>query len=272
MQNFSFGLLGQFETILPDEKPMPPESYLMGIDRNTLMRIGTSLIRHDPIKSEFREWQVLLNMWFKPANQEFKNYVWVKSQELSNYFQTPISFLCPPAGLKFFELAFNMPVSEIIQDELTSEVNLFKAYLYFISEITKRETVDQEFLDKIPKPDRAAYLILHQQFPIGEFINYQLVDIFLCQMIKSSMLFEFLENKPEANLLLEEFYKYFGLNNWNDYFKNILPLVKAEIQKMDASWMDIKVTPNDEYNNNCFFLDALSLKVLDEDLWNSSTE
>ncbi len=266
MPNFSFGLLGQFETILPDENMMPPEQYLEGIDRSTLLRIGTSLIRHNPHTSEFRDWKALLNMWFRPGNNVFKNYVWNKSQQLSDFHGSAISFLFPPAGLKFFELAFNMPETAVEQSELQSEVNLFKAYLYFISDITKRETINPEYAATIEPADKLALIILHQQFPTGEFINYHLYNVFNCQMIKAYMLFEFLEKRPEAQTLLEEMYQHFGLHNWQEYFRFIFPLVYAETQKLDAAWADVNIPQNEQYGQNCFFLDALSLKKLDEEL------
>lgn len=266
MGAFNFGLLGQFETILPDEVPLPPEEYLKGVSREDLLRVGTSLIRHNPHSSPFRKWQDLLRMWFRPGNEAFLTYVWHNSQELSKEHGTPISFLYPPAGLKFFEFAYNMPEPEVVLDSLQSEINLFKAYLYFISEATKEETVDENYIKQIPTAHRPALILLHQQFPYSEFVNVNVYDVFICQMIKAHQLFEFFESKPEVHSLLQAFYKEFGLEHWKDYFRYIMPLVVAETQKMDASWTDIPVPVNENYDKNCHFLDSLSLKNLDEEL------
>ena len=63
MPGLKMGLLGEFSSILPDEKPLKPEEYLNGVNKSTLLKTASFMLGLNPNTSKFNKWEELINMW-----------------------------------------------------------------------------------------------------------------------------------------------------------------------------------------------------------------
>jgi hypothetical protein len=266
MAGFKMGLVGEFHTILYDEAPLTTNEYLKGTNRKTLLRLAAFMIDLDPNKSKFYEWRELVNMWFREENNEFKNKIWQRCINLEIKEKARLSLLSPIASLRFFEVAFSFLENDALVDEVTSEINLFKAYLQFVTVESNKDAISDNYLQELDGEYRIAATLLNQTYPVSDFTNYELGDIFITQIIKAYYLFEFLESDEKSKYLLRAFYKSMGVSDWKDYFQFIVPIIEVYSKRVNEGWMEITVEKNDKFEKSCFFLEALSLKNFDTEL------
>jgi hypothetical protein len=264
--SFTFSLLADFKSLFPEEEPLTVEEYVNGIDRNSLLRVGTSLIRRNPITTEFRDWRNLLRMWFRESNDDFYKKLWRQCELFSIRNRSEVSFNSPLAGLSFFEKVYSFPQTEITQTEEESEISLFKAYLIVLTESTQKETNSDVYLETFLTPDRLPLTLLNQQFPYSDFINYHLADSLICQIIKSVYLFEFLEQTANAKSLIHAFYAAYGVTSWKEYFQYIMPIISADTTKAESTYTDLVIEKNERFAKSCQFLDELTLSTIDSEL------
>lgn len=260
------GLLVEFNSILYDEESLKPEDYLKGVDKPTLLKLASFMLGLNPNTSKYNDWHELINMWFRIENCDFAKKIWERCEALERSYKTKISLLSPVASLKFFEFIFSLPETEISQDEITSEINLFKAYLIFLSDTTKNETLSKEYLENLDPELRVPGTLLNQTYPIADFSNYDLGDIFVTQLVKAYLLFEFLESSSEAKYLLDAFYRYFKIHSWKEYFQFILPVIQAHIKHPSEGWTQLNIRKDENFERNIDFLEALSLTEFDAEL------
>ena len=174
--------------------------------------------------------------------------------------------MSPIASLRFFEFAFSSVDDKQTEDAVKSETNLFKAYLQFVTMETNKDAVSDNYLQELTGKYRIAATLLNQTYPVSDFTNYSLSEIFITQLIKSFYLFNFLENEPKAVYLLNEFYLSLGLKDWKEYFQFIVPLIEAHSKHPSEGWTQVNVERNEKFKRACFFLDALSLRTFDAEL------
>ena len=266
MSGLKMSLVGEFHTILYDEIPLATDEYLRGSNRKTLLRLASFMIDLDPNKSKFYQWRELVNMWFRGENNEFKIKIWQRCTDLENKEKAKVSLLSPLASLRFFEAAFSFSENDDHVDDLKSEINLFKAYLQFITVETNKDIISDKYLHKLEGKYRIAATLLNQMYPVSDYTNYDLGDIFIAQIIKAYYLFEFLESEEKSRHLLNAFYTNMGVNDWRDYFQFIVPIVEVYTKRANEGWMEITVLKNEKFKRSCFFLEALSLKNFDTEL------
>lgn len=266
MPDLKMGLLGEFNTILYDEEPLKPQEYLNGVNKSTLLKLASFMLGLSPNTSKFNDWKELLHMWFRAENKGFANKIWQRCIALEKSNNTTVSLLSPVASLKFFEFIFALPEIEVSQDEITSEINLFKAYLLFLTNTTKNETLSKEYLENLDSKLRAPATLLNQTYPVADLSNYELGDIFITQLVKAYLLFEFLEKTHEAKRLLDAFYKYFQIHNWKEYFQFLLPIIQAHTKHPSEGWTQLNILKDENFERNSHFLEALSLKEFDTEL------
>lgn len=266
MANFNMTLLGEFDTILYDETPCTKEEYLRGTPKSILLRLASFMIGMDPNASRYYDWKAFLNMWFRDENIEFKKKIWERCIQLEIEHNTEISLLSPLASLRFFEFAFSFKTEEPLQSEIESEINLFKAYLLLLTNETNKETKSKNYLNELKGPYRIAATLFNQVYPVSDFTNYQLGDLFITQIIKAYYLFDFLTSKTECKALTEKFYELFGIKEWREYFQALIPIIEAHSKHPTEGWTELTVEKNERFEKNCFFLEALSLKHFDTEL------
>lgn len=256
-------LLGEFATILPNENPLSPEYYLNGVNKSILLKLASFMLGLNPDTSKYNNWRELLNMWFRKENFDFANKLYQRCKELESDNQTTISLFSPVAALKFFEFSFSVDEGVVSKDEITAEIDIFKAYLIFLTNTVGDEKKSEKYLQSLDTKLRLLGTLINQVYPTADFSNYDLGDIFTCQLVKAHLLFKFLESTNEADYLLKEFYRYFNINTWREYFQFLLPLVQAHTKHPTEGWTELWVSKGDNFDRNCNFLEALSLKEFD---------
>jgi hypothetical protein len=149
MPNFSTGLLCGYRLLFPGEERSELNEYLKGVNRPLLLKFATYFLGLDPSKSKYSDWKELLQMWFRVENIEFANKVWERSEKLEQQYGE-ISLLSPIASLKLFETVFAFPATEeLVLDEVTTERNLFIAYMICVDDVTKNEEIRILPLDNV---------------------------------------------------------------------------------------------------------------------------
>ena len=265
MPDFKSVLLGEFSTILPEEEEQEFAEYLRGINKPVLLKAASFLLGFSPTTSKFNSWRTLVKMWFRDENSEFANTVWNNCIKLETGGQK-VSLLSPLASLLFFEFVFSLKDDETTQNEVESEKNLFRAYLTFLSASTKKESLSSEYLQTLEPSLQTPALILNLMFPQSDFVNYDMADLFVTQVIKSLILFQFLEQNPVGQELLKIFCQQFKIGHWREYFEKVIPLIQAHINHPTEGWTELNVPNNERFEENCEFLDTFSLEHIDEEM------
>ena len=266
MTILKLGLLCGFDEIFYDETPLSPEAYLTGINRDSLLKLASFLLGIHPTQSKFNDWKELLNMWFRVENADFANKIWKRCDDFEKKEKTHIALISPIASLKLFEFAFSVIDVGETQSDIASEVSLFKAYSIFINESTRNETASNKYLEGLDVELRPALTLLNQTYPVSEFVNYNLGDIFTTQLVKSYLLLTFLESNIRCQYLMDGFYQYFKIKHWREYFAFIIPIISAYSKHPSEGWTQLNVEKNENFEKNCCFLDSLSLKEFDSEL------
>ncbi len=247
--------------IFQDEQPLPLDVYLTGVSKAQLQKITSYFLGIDFRTSHLNNWRELLQMWFRGENHEFAKVIWGRCEQLEKEIGT-ITFLREAAFLKFFEFTRIFIDGEEQIDDITSERNLFIAYLLFVSQTTDKERLSVEYIENLPEKERFAALLLNQQFAYGEYSNVQLADVFKAQLVKAAYLFLFLENNQRANYLLIAFCAFYNLKNWREFFRFVVPIIQAHsIHPKGGGWTHLDVTKDENFQKNCFFLESLSQEV-----------
>jgi hypothetical protein len=260
-----FSLLCGFELIFGNEKKGPKEQYLQGVERGLLLKFASYLLGLDPSTSRLNKWQELVRMWFRPANQQVADLVWKRCEGLEHQYGE-ISLLSIVASLKMFEFVFESEPQYLEVDEVTSERNLFKLYLIFVDEVTKHEEASKAYIAQKEGKERVAATLLNQTYPYSDVQNYNLRDIFVCQLIKAYYLFEFLQAGAGTQSLLESFRTRFGLDAVSEYFQHFSLIYKGHLEHPSEGWVEFNVPQNEHFVQNCQFLDAISLTDFDTEL------
>lgn len=260
-----FSLLCGFELIFGDEDKLPKEQYLHGVERGLLLKFASYLLGLDPSTSKLNDWRELIKMWFRPDNQQMAEFVWQRCEDLEQEYGK-ISLLSIVASLKMFEFVFESEPQFLEVDEVTSERNLFELYLIFMDEVTKHEEASKEYIAQKEGRERMAAMLLNQTYPYSDVQNYNLRDIFVCQIIKSHYLVEFLQSNTDTQPLFQSFRTLFGLGDNSEYFQHFSLIYKGHLEHPSEGWVEFNVPQNEHFAQNCQFLDAISLKDFDTDL------
>jgi hypothetical protein len=254
------GLIGEFGSLLPGEKQQSPETYLKGIDRSTLLTIGSSLLGFNPATTPFLDWRKFLGMWFRQENTDFAQKIANNCNRLEQRYQTSVSLYYNVAALRFFEFAFSLPDTGSTQSQVESEINLFKAYLLFLTRSTAQQITNADFLHNHKDHSPIALTLFNMQFPTADLENYDLEEIIVCQMVKGTALFQFMESNPSWVPLLQSFYAHFGISHWVEYLQRLLPLVRSIVNRTTEGYLEFKIPADANFDSSVHFLKILSLQ------------
>ncbi len=266
MAGFKLGLLGEFSSLLYDEEPKPVKEYLKGIDKAILLKMGSFMLGLDAESSKYNDWRELLSMWFRPTNKEFADKIEHRIIKLEHDSGQKVQILYNIASLKLFEHALESVVVNPLQNEIESEINLFKAYLILTEEVTNLHTEGTKYIKTFSTEIQPALLLFSYSYPTADLTNYHLDEIFKTQIVKAFYLFKFLESDNKFKTLVESFYKLLGLKNWGEYFGSIIPIAISCFKHPSEGWTELVVEKNSKYEKSCSFLDAIALNNYEQDL------
>ncbi|MEN2412151.1 hypothetical protein [Flavobacterium mesophilum] len=260
---FSMKLILSFSDVFPEEKPKLLSEYLEGIDRKTLMKIGSFFLGFNHRESQYADPITFMQMFFsdrnieifQKASQNIDSFLAEKGETLKN---AEIPYVV--SSLKFFETAFNSD-GEIALSKSEEEIerDVFKAYLLLNEQLTKvRDKAIDQIDSLLPPHKKATGLLLFLQLHNFDLTNYDLDKLFTTQFLRALMFFDFLHTREDCKMLLEKFYKYFDVEDYKEYLKRILPLTTSVIKKDKEAHTDI-VLDDSADNNDVEFLNKLTI-------------
>jgi hypothetical protein len=267
MSKFSTGLLGDFDSILPGVEKEPPEAYLKGIDKNIVLKTASYLLGLNVMNSPYRDWRKFLGMWFRHENVAFAQIIANNCNKLEIKYQTPVSLYYNIAALRFFDFSLALTETETTQDPIDSEINLFKAYLVFLTRSTDAQITNADFLHKHKDHSAIVLTLFNMQFPTADLENYDFEEVIACQMVKGTTLFQFMERNSKWTPLLQRFYSHFDISHWVEYFQGTLPLVRGIVNRTIDGWFEYNIPEDENFNRNVNFLKLLSQQqYIDEEI------
>ncbi len=226
-----------FEACFPGEDRKSLNEYLSGISRDTLLKTGSHFLGFDTEKSKYSDVIAFMNMFFSQDNQDFAQEAY---QNLLNYVAQAeydvADYEIPYVGssLLFFEFVFDN-VSEEVETEKTNEEmerDVFKAYLHLNQlAFTDRGVAQKEADEKSGIKFTPAQALLMLQFHNYDLINYRIDKVFTCQFLRAVSYFEFLSGIEKCEPLLNAFYQYYGVENYNEYLRRLLGITYSVLMK-----------------------------------------
>ena len=226
-----------FEACFPKENRKSIDEYLSGISRDTLLKTGSHFLGFDTEKSKYSDVIAFMNMFFSQGNQNFANeayqnllsYVAEADYDISDYEIPYVG-----SSLLFFEYIFDN-ISEDVETEKTNEEmerDIFRAYLHLNQvSFTDRGIEQKEADEESGLQFTAAQAILMLQFHNYELINFRTDKVFTCQFLRAVSYFEFLSGIEQCGPLLNAFYKYYGVENYNEYLRRLLGITYSVLMK-----------------------------------------
>lgn len=251
-----------FSAIFPDEKPLSVKEYLNGVSREMLMNIGSFFLGFDHADSKYSDPYKFLALLlsknvdlYAVAARNLESYLDATGHTID---EAEIPYVI--TSLKFFEHAFDHSRdNEETKTEQQMEVDILRAYLLINELSTKeRDEASSTIKDCLPPNKRSAGILLMLQLHNFDLTNYDFDKLFSTQFLRALMFFEFLTQRDDCKILLEEFYNYFGVADYKEYLKRILPLTASVVKRTKEAHTDI-VLEEATRADDIEFLDKLSV-------------
>lgn len=247
----------EYKTIFEDEA-LNLDEYLNGISRDQLIKCAIFFLSFSNKNSEFEHYSNLLQMFFCEDNAQFKENVISKIQAHERKGFTNISIINVRSSLVLFEYAFENLNEDHTQSYSEAEINIFKAYLLINQDLLEKE----ENIEKtLPNNDiKFPALSLTQSFPYSGLQNYNLTELVATQMIKSILLFEFLDACESTRYLLEQYLQQYQSENWQEHLQKLFSLaIKPYLGKRDH-YVDIVVEKDHNFEKITEFIENLVIQ------------
>ncbi|QEM07876.1 hypothetical protein DIU31_031855 [Mucilaginibacter rubeus] len=261
--NFNRKLVINYSRVYGENKAINAES-LSALNKVTWSKVLARLNylarhhKHDGIID-------VINDWFSKDNRDHANQL--LNLIVNGYKDTNVH----PRELLTINLWSNLHLlDEILStqndpekhlDNNESEKELFDIYLA-VNGLFGSKT--DGIFDSVPANeypevvDRLARVTLTNLLPYHDLNHFKPLELLVAGTIKAYYLFSFLE--PEHGELLALFLKPYGIDNWRDYLKGILPIAAHATSEGDGSglnYMNIEHSENKDQSKA--FLDHLAL-------------
>lgn len=245
----------------PEEENPTLSLYLTGIPREQLLLVGSALLAEQVRK--FKNVRDFLGYWFRATNNSFANDAYRRLKPIEEKYQRLI-IAGSPAALSLYTYAYNhLTEPKSLTDEQI-EINLFKSFLLENDLINGIENTITETTKELPLELRLYAQQFSNAVRFSDIVNYDLYELFVSEFIRAVLFFEFLENCQEAKHLLQEFYKIYEVNNWNEYLKKVSGISFTIFKKVRAGYLELTINQDDEFEKTTKFLDTLALVPYDE--------
>ncbi|MDM1461752.1 hypothetical protein HX065_17205 [Myroides odoratimimus] len=241
------------------------------VNYNTYFPDGTDTI--DELLAPFKkvDLQKIASLLITKSTNEIdaKNSIekWFSNSSISGELikSTPNnrSLLNPISGLSLLEYIISKE-DIVIDNELDTnefELRLFKAYLLFNS---NQEKIEEDGLKNNPDDKDIDYLpvtVMMLAYHDYDITNYNLQYIFLTQLIKSIEFFNFLENDERFTEHLKVFLEKYSVSSWQDWIKNILPIILPVLDHNDETYSKIILEDDENLSFRTNFLKMFSIPL-----------
>ncbi|WP_086543257.1 hypothetical protein [Algoriphagus antarcticus] len=166
----------------------------------------------------------LREQWFSGDNAQYYLDMENRIREFAKRFpNAEMIIFNPPSSLSFLEHLLKYLESKEGEPEnrrsnAQMERNLLNAYL-IINERFNRSKNGIEELRKTDPNEEVYWLSLYKPFQYADLINRDLRELYLIEIYKGILFFEFLEYNPQTKPILQLFIQKYGCQNWKDYLK-----------------------------------------------------
>jgi len=252
----------EFKVAFPEDEPLQLKEYLKGGSKEIILKAATFFLSGSQ-HSDFKDNRIFLGALFGKENSDFANSVIAKIAEIEKKGSS-VRILNTYSGLKLFENFFSKEEEDENQTHAEFERNLFKAYLTLNSEFTQKQLNAISSTKDIDDELLIPMMMFCADYPIADKENFDIKQVWGTQMIKSIYFFQFLEKNDKTKPLLEKFLVFFSKATWQDYLKCFLPITIPSITNEIGSYTEINVPVDENFDENCSFIDKLILQEYDE--------
>jgi hypothetical protein len=258
------GLLLEFHSAFPGEVPLRVEEYLKGGSREMILKVAAFLLGFKSHESKYNDYKELLKMFFGMQNHNVATHLYnrIRGLEAEGY---SVRVINTHTSLTIFECFFEQPDEEATQSDAEFEVNFFKAYLVLNTQYTATQQKAFESTKGLDKDLAFPMMMFCMNYPVSDKQHYDIREIWITQLLKATLLFQFLESNERTIKLYKAFLDYFKVSNWQEYLKSFLPLTLSMMQNKNESHTDFDVPEGEGFERACAFLDKLIVKT-EEDL------
>jgi hypothetical protein len=242
------------------------EDYLNRVDdipKKLLVDFASYFVSSSPESDLVKSHEILLSRWFGKENNKLANDINDRINQYKREKSNNIGILNPRTSLKLFEavLGHNQENIEISDQEL--EILLFKIYLALNEQLNKNDKLIIESAHKFGQYPELICLAIGISLPTSDISNYNLKSVFIGQVLKAIFLFEFLNEKESAKILIESFFERFEVADYKGFLQKILPLAFYMISVKKEGSISLKIKKDENYKSNINFLDKLTVNHID---------
>lgn len=235
----------------------PPEKidvYLKGVSRPTLLSAAEHFLGFKPTNSE--NIGEFLSWYCSPENIRFAETIIEKVHLLEKSQKTKVTLVNPLASLTLYEYCYNQDglVDSITNIEL--EQNIFKAYTIINETIDKKEISGKHKYEHLDQEELLIATLLIPNIAKDEFINYNLHNVNICQVIKAITFFKFIERERSA--LLGGFLKKLNVSDWKTLLRELISSTWVLFEEGHQDGRTTIEISNERNNRDwvCGFLDS----------------
>ena len=250
--------------VLFGETTNSAEDYLTGIPNEVLLKAATYFLGFSNHNSKYDRVDNFVSEYFSTGNQDFLNGIYGHMKELEAKYNGNFSIVSFQSALQLFEFSLQNTQNEPFKTKTEIERDLFKALLTLNQHNNDQQSKAKSSTDGLPSEISFSAFCLSQSFPISELINYEIIELATGQIVKSAMLFEYLERTEQTHPHLVKFLEFYECSNWKEYLRRLLPLIIQVIKKSNEKATEIVVLKNDEYESTCKFIEKLSIADREE--------
>ena len=258
-------------TILEFEKIFPNENYeeYLNLDqfpKQKIIDFTTFLLSFQPDDKNNLSPKNIIENWFCKENNEYANNIYKRIIQYEKEIQQEIQIINSRTSFILLEtiLQRKNENNEINTDDTDFEKLLFKTYLAFNSKATNSDNKVAKSTENLDPHLSYIAKAFTNSLAWSDILNYNFLEKFVCEFIKSALFFEFLSNYEGTNALMRNFYSRFGINNYGEYISRFIPLF-MERAKTQGN-IDIDLASDEDAEKSKHFLENLIIGSPDENI------
>ncbi|MGN6542513.1 MAG: hypothetical protein ACTHKY_17025 [Ginsengibacter sp.] len=257
---FEMNQLAELQILYPEYKGLIFEDLLQGISKDTLLRISTYLTGKNIYNDEEIDSNDLIKNWFSDANTVFADQFYDRLRNYEEKNQKTLTIVSPISCLKILQYGLELEEQAVNRKSLQqSEIDILFALLICNQNEDYNQNKDVDKMRKMFPEDFLEVLVFNQSFAVNDIINFYFGDYTYCQVVKSLLLFGFLDSLADGKEILNRFCHYYEIVNWREYFESVIPLISAWSKTDKPSSVDIILNNDDNYADNYSFLKKLAM-------------
>lgn len=241
-------LIGYSDLFGPSDKTV--EEIMSGINREMALRAICHLL--GPFLSDNAVLERdLITSFFNSKNKKYRDELLFKISRIQSQSKN-VKIVNVKALLFLFEVVFNLSSDVENEFSVESEVCFFNAILIVNDKINLNPPKSTNLINE----GKFAEAVFSTSFSNYDFNNTDVQKIFITQVFKMNLLFEYLKKSECGNILLSKYINRFGIKKLSDFVKALLSFLGHIIDnRFTNKSIEFIITDNLEYNH--LFLDEL---------------